>query len=65
MIFSNYCVTLRLYKKKEMNFFTPYSEQINNLCRQYNVNKLFAFGSVLTDGFSEKFRRGSKINSIS
>jgi len=44
-----------LYKKqKEMNFFTPYSEQINNLCRQYNVNKLFAFGSVLTDRFSEK-----------
>ena len=37
-----------------MNFFTPYSEQINNLCMQYNVNKLFAFGSVLTDKFSEK-----------
>jgi len=54
-LFSNYYVTLHLYKKqKEMNFFTPYSEQINNLCRQYNVNKLFAFGSVLTDRFSEK-----------
>ena len=37
-----------------MNFFTPYNEQINNLCRQHNVNKLFAFGSVLTDRFSEK-----------
>ena len=37
-----------------MNFFTPYSEQISNLCRQYNVKKLFAFGSVLTDKFSEK-----------
>ena len=37
-----------------MNYFTPYSEQINNLCRQYNVNRLFAFGSVLTDKFSEK-----------
>jgi predicted nucleotidyltransferase len=37
-----------------MNFFTPYNEQVNNLCRQYNVNKLFAFGSVLTDRFSEK-----------
>ena len=37
-----------------MNFFTPYSEQISNLCRQYNVTKLFAFGSVLTDRFSEK-----------
>ena len=37
-----------------MNFFTPYREQISNLCRQYNVKKLFAFGSVLTDRFSEK-----------
>ena len=37
-----------------MSFFTPYSEQISILCRQYNVNKLFAFGSVLTDNFSEK-----------
>ena len=37
-----------------MNFFTPYSEQINTLCKQYNVNKLFAFGSVLTDRFNEK-----------
>jgi len=37
-----------------MNFFTPYNEQINNLCRQYNVNRLFAFGSVLTDRFNEK-----------
>jgi len=36
-----------------MDFFTPYNTQINNLCRQYNVNKLFAFGSVLTDRFSE------------
>ena len=33
--------------------FTPYSEQINNVCKQYNVNKLFAFGSVLTDTFGE------------
>ena len=37
-----------------MNFFTPYSEQISNLCLQYHVNKLFAFGSVLTDRFGEK-----------
>ena len=36
-----------------MNFLTPYSEQISNLCRQYNVKKLFAFGSVLSDKFSE------------
>ena len=37
-----------------MNFFDPYSEQIGDLCRQYNVRKLFAFGSVLTDRFSDK-----------
>ena len=37
-----------------MSFLTPYSEQISKLCKQYNVKKLFAFGSVLTDRFSEK-----------
>ena len=37
-----------------MNFFTPYEGQITELCRQYDVNKLFAFGSVLTDRFSEQ-----------
>jgi len=37
-----------------MNFFTTYNEQISDLCRQYNVKKLFAFGSVLTDRFSEE-----------
>ena len=43
-------------KKEDKNrdFFTPYNEQISNLCRQYNVKRLFAFGSVLTDRFSEK-----------
>jgi len=39
---------------RKMNFFTPHSEQIDKLCRQYNVNKLFAFGSVMTDKFDEK-----------
>ena len=37
-----------------MNFFTPYEGQITELCRQYDVNKLFAFGSVLSDRFSEQ-----------
>ena len=36
-----------------MNFFIPYNEQISDLCRQHSVKKLFAFGSVLTDKFSE------------
>jgi len=37
-----------------MNFFIPYNQQINELCQHYNVNRLFAFGSVLTDSFSEQ-----------
>jgi predicted nucleotidyltransferase len=37
----------------KMFFFSPYNKQINDLCKQYNVRKLFAFGSVLTDNFSE------------
>jgi len=37
-----------------MNFFSTYNQQINELCRQYNVSRLFAFGSVLTDGFGEQ-----------
>jgi len=38
----------------KMNFFSTYNQQINKLCRQYNVSRLFAFGSVLTDGFNEQ-----------
>ncbi len=37
-----------------MNFFSAYDSQIADLCRKYNVNKLFAFGSVLTDRFDEE-----------
>ena len=37
-----------------MDFFSSHSEQITNVCRQYNVNKLFAFGSVLTENFNEQ-----------
>jgi len=36
-----------------VKFFNPYRKQINDLCRQHNVRKLFAFGSVLTDKFGE------------
>ncbi|KAA6328154.1 hypothetical protein EZS27_022926 [termite gut metagenome] len=31
----------------------PYIKEIENLCRQYNVKKLYAFGSVLTDTFNK------------
>ncbi|WP_436413950.1 nucleotidyltransferase family protein [Petrimonas sp.] len=37
-----------------MNYFEPYSSQIADLCRKYNVRKLFAFGSVLTDQFNDE-----------
>lgn len=37
-----------------MNYFEPYSSQIADLCRKYNVRKLFAFGSVLTNRFNEE-----------
>ncbi len=37
-----------------MSFFSPYNEQIQEICRQYNVKKMFAFGSVLTNTFNEQ-----------
>ena len=37
-----------------MIFFNPYREEITHLCHQYNVKRLFAFGSVLTDKFDEQ-----------
>jgi predicted nucleotidyltransferase len=37
-----------------MDFFSIYSSQISALCHKYNVKKLFAFGSVLTDRFNEQ-----------
>ncbi|MDR0830631.1 MAG: nucleotidyltransferase domain-containing protein [Prevotellaceae bacterium] len=40
-------------EKIAMNFLTKYRNSISELCRQYNVLKLFAFGSVLTDKFNE------------
>ena len=35
-----------------MNYFSTYKAQIAELCEKYNVRKLFAFGSVLTDRFN-------------
>jgi len=37
-----------------MDFFNTYKEEITELCRQYQVKKLFAFGSVLSDNFNEQ-----------
>lgn len=37
-----------------MTYFSHYNDQISDLCRKYNVRKLFAFGSVLTDRFNEQ-----------
>ncbi len=38
-----------------MNYFEPYKDQIADLCRRYNVRRLFAFGSVLTGNFLTYF----------
>lgn len=37
-----------------MNYFEQYQNQIDELCRRYNVRRLFAFGSVLTDRFNDE-----------
>jgi predicted nucleotidyltransferase len=37
-----------------MNYFSTYKEEITELCRQYHVIKLFAYGSVLSDNFNEQ-----------
>jgi predicted nucleotidyltransferase len=38
----------------KMFFFGRHKETIEDLCRQYHVKKLFAYGSVLTDKFNEQ-----------
>ena len=37
-----------------MIFFGSYKKQLADLCSQYNVKTLHAFGSVLSDKFSEQ-----------
>ena len=37
-----------------MDFISNHINQINDLCNTYNVRRLFAFGSVLTDKFNEQ-----------
>ena len=37
-----------------MNFLNQYNAQLADLCRQYSVERLFAFGSVLTDRFNDE-----------
>lgn len=37
-----------------MQFIGSYIPQIKILCQKHNVNKLFAFGSVLTNRFNEQ-----------
>ncbi|NRF37208.1 nucleotidyltransferase family protein [Pedobacter foliorum] len=36
-----------------MNLLEKYQNDIRELCIKYNVNQLYAFGSVLTDGFKD------------
>ena len=37
-----------------MDLINSHINQINDLCSTYNVRRLFAFGSVLTDNFDEQ-----------
>jgi hypothetical protein len=34
-------------------YLISHIQQIKELCEQHNVDKLYAFGSVLTDGFTK------------
>ncbi len=36
------------------SFLSTYQKEINELCNKYNVRRLFAFGSVLTDDFTDE-----------
>ncbi len=37
-----------------MNHITTYLKEINNLCQQHKVKKLYVFGSALNNSFNEK-----------
>jgi predicted nucleotidyltransferase len=37
-----------------MNFLVYHNDQIKDLCNMYNVRRLFAFGSILTNQFNEQ-----------
>ncbi|MCF8245100.1 MAG: nucleotidyltransferase domain-containing protein [Saprospiraceae bacterium] len=37
-----------------LNYFTKYQTQIQALCKEYQVERLYAFGSVLRKDFSPK-----------
>ena len=35
-------------------YLETYKDSIQDLCKKYNVNSLYVFGSVLTDRFNDK-----------
>ena len=37
-----------------MDFLAKYTSEINSLCKNHKVKTLYAFGSVLTDRFSDQ-----------
>ena len=41
-------------KRETMNFFNNYLPNITALCKKHKVKRLFAFGSVLTNRFTDK-----------
>ena len=45
---------ISIFEKNNMTLLDKYSNDIHKLCKFHKVKKLYVFGSVLTDRFSQK-----------
>ena len=48
------CSNIFLYNFEILNHLDTYLKEINYLCEQHKVNKLYVFGSALSNNFNEK-----------
>ena len=48
------CSNIFLYNFEIVNHLDTYLKEINYLCEQHKVNKLYVFGSALSNNFNEK-----------
>ena len=51
---SSYLCLSNRFNKYIMHFLSDYIQSIKTLCEKYKVKRLFAFGSVLTNRFTDK-----------
>ena len=51
---SSYLCLSNRFNKYIMHFLSDYIQSIKALCEKYKVKRLFAFGSVLTNRFTDK-----------